>query len=135
VRALRCTDDAGCSPIEELEVGAMLAEGPDERRPMGITLDVHATQMDGKLLVLWRSRTRGLRFRVGAAKEIVKAPDRVLYDDRLSDGIPFAMSLLHDVTLLLPRHDATLVFLQTMGTTPGIKAFRVAPDGAFATLD
>jgi hypothetical protein len=133
VRAARCTP-AGCQTYA-VSIDEMLAGHADEERPDGIReKDVAAAGLGGQLLVVWRSQQRGLRYRLAAPDSIGRAPDVVAYDDMVSSGQTFEMSLLQHNFFLASRHDAALLLLQTMGGTPGVKAIRIGLDGSSAPV-
>jgi hypothetical protein len=128
----RCTE-AGCGATETVELDAMLSgsrKGEYPRREE----DVRAIGLGGKLVVLWLSAERGVRFRIDAPSRIEHAPDHLAYDDLMVGGTPSSMSLVFDF-MLRSRHDAAVLLLATMdGTNRGIKAIRIAPDGNVTAL-
>lgn len=134
VRAVRCTADKGCAPPETVDVDQMLKDSTDADRPDGIRDDVRAIGHDGKLLVLWRSARHGIRFRIGTAADIGAAPDFVAYDDRMTDGDPFAMSNVHETFQVFGRWEASVLVLEAMGLRGGVKLFRIAPNGPVMTI-
>jgi hypothetical protein len=128
----RCTE-AGCGATETVELDAMLSGSPKGEYP-GREEDVRAVGLGGKLVVLWRSAERGIRFRIDAPSRIEHAPDHLAYDDRMAGGTPASMSLVLDFTLRA-RRDAAVLLLATMdGTNRGIKAIRIATDGNVTAL-
>lgn len=134
VHAVRCTAEAGCAAPETIDVDDMLRNESDASRPDGIRDDVRAVGHDGKLLVLWRSANHGVRFRIGTAKDIGAAPDFVAYDDRMSDGDPFAMSTIQESFQVIGRWDASVLALESIGARGGVKLFRIAPNGPITTI-
>ncbi len=47
---------------------------------------------------------------------------------RSCDGAPFSISVPQNFVIVVPPHDAAVIFLQTIATNAGIKALRIAPD-------
>jgi hypothetical protein len=128
----RCTE-AGCDAVQTVELGAMLRGSRQGEYP-GREEDVRAVGLGGKLVVLWLSAERGIRFRIDAPSQIEHAPDHLAYDDRMAGGTPLSMSHVLDF-VLRSRHDAAVLLLATMdGTNRGIKAIRIAPDGNVTAL-
>ena len=128
----RCTE-AGCGATETVELDAMLRGSREGEYPRRVE-DVRAVGLAGKLVVLWLSAERGIRFRIDAPSRIEHAPDHLAYDDRMDYGASSSMSLVLDF-VLRSRHDAAMLLLATMdGTNRGIKAIRIAPDGNVTAL-
>lgn len=126
VQHARCTK-AGCDATE-VELDAMLGSATDVLRPTGTrTGDVVAAGLGGKLLVVWRSATRGVRARLAEPQALTSAPDILLFDDgvtagrRVVAGSVFAMSLF-------PRYEAAALLLE-LTAERGVVGLRVGADG------
>jgi hypothetical protein len=100
----RCTKD-GCT-TSTVDV-ASLSRGSKDAMPRE-ERDLHATDLDGRLLLVWRSRRGGVRARLAKMDEIASAPDDVLIDDRA--GADEGDTTVHELMLLArPRRAALFV--------------------------
>lgn len=106
----------------------MLASAPDVLRPTGTRSgDVVAAGLGGKLLVVWRSATRGVRARLAEPAALAGAPDILVFDDgvsagrRVVAGSVFAMSVF-------PRYEAAALLLE-LTAERGVLGLRIGADG------
>jgi hypothetical protein len=126
VEQRRCTS-AGCT-YDELRMEQLLS-GQLEFAPKDNR--VVASDLDGKMLVVWSAGDRGgVRMRLGAADQIAKVDDVILFDDFVKDGKVQNLSTLFDMRIFSREGYALLV----MSTVSGVHAVKITPDGAFAPL-
>lgn len=126
VQHARCTRD-GCQS-GELELDAMLGSAPDVLRPTGTRAgDAVAAGLGGKLLVVWRSATRGVRARLAEPAALAGAPDILVFDDgvvagrRVLAGSLFAMALY-------PRYESAVLLIE-LASERGVVGLRIGADG------
>ncbi|MEO7329882.1 MAG: hypothetical protein ABI193_14990 [Minicystis sp.] len=126
VEQRRCTT-AGCTDDEirmEQLLSGQLEFSPKEGRAV-------AADLDGKMLIVWSAGERGgVRMRLAAVDQIVKAPDILLFDDLIKDGKVQNLSTLFDMRLFSREGYAILV----LSTVSGVHAIRIEADGKFAPL-
>ena len=126
VEQRRCTT-AGCTYDEirmEQLLSGQLEFSPKESRAV-------AADLDGKMLVVWSAGDRGgVRMRLGAADQIAKAEDVIVFDDLVKDGKVQSLSTLFDMRIFSREGYAILV----MSTVSGVHAVRITADGKFAPL-
>ncbi len=104
----------------------MLDLAIDSLRPTGARAgDVVAAGLGGKLLVVWRSRARGIRARLAAPDAIGKAEDILLYDDGVQDGRLYPAGTTERLALF-PRYDSAVLLIES---ARGITAVRIGADG------
>jgi hypothetical protein len=126
IQHARCTE-SGCV-TEEVDVDKMLEGVTDGVRPSGTkNTEVVAAGIGGKLLVVWRSRSRGVRARIAPVKELAKATDSIVYDDGIQDGLAAKVSSVFRMALY-PRYDAAVLFLERVANR-GIVGLRIDTDG------
>jgi len=126
VQHARCTQ-SGCD-THELDLDEMFDGAVDALRPSGVKdTEVVAGGMAGKLLVAWRSESRGVRARIAAPGELAKATDTVLYDDGLQEGRTVPGGTVMKMALF-PRYDAAALLLE-LAAERGIAALRIGVDG------
>lgn len=89
-------------------------------------MKIDAVDLDGKLLVVWAAGERGgVRMRLAKADEIVRAPDRIIYDDLVKDGQVQKLSTLFDLRLF--SRDGFAILL--LSTVSGVYALRIDAGG------
>jgi hypothetical protein len=131
VQYARCTE-SGCS-TEEVDVDKMLEGVTDGVRPSGTkNTEVVAAGLGGKLLVVWRSRSRGVRVRLATPKELGQAKDSIVYDDGIQDGLAAKVSSVFRMSLY-PRYDAAVLLLERVANR-GVVGMRVAKDGGVSPV-
>ncbi|MCC6899099.1 MAG: hypothetical protein IT377_09000 [Polyangiaceae bacterium] len=131
VQHARCSK-AGCES-SEVDLDAMLESAPDGSRPPGTRSgDVVATGLDGKLLVVWRSATRGIRARLAEPAALPTAPDQLVFDDGVSNG---RRVLAGSVTALrlVSRHSAAVLLLE-LSAGRGVVGVRISPEGGVSAV-
>lgn len=126
VQHARCTK-AGCDG-GEVELDAMLGNAPDALRPSGSRpADVVAAGLGGKLLVVWRSASRGIRARWAEPAALSGAPDLLLFDDGVSAGRRVVAGSVAAMSLF-PRYEAAALLLELAGER-GVLGLRIGSDG------
>lgn len=87
---------------------------------------VDAVDLDGKLLLVWVAGDRGgVRMRLAKADEIERAPDVILFDDMVKDGVVGKLSTIFDLRLF--SRDGFAILL--LNTVAGVHALRIDPGG------
>jgi len=87
---------------------------------------IDAVGIGSKLAVVWGASQRGgLRMRLAAADQLGASGDMLVFDDFVKDGKVQTSSTLLDMRLL-PADGFALLLL---GTTTGVHALRITPDG------
>jgi hypothetical protein len=93
--------------------------------------NVRAIDVGGKLLFVWSAGDRGgVRMRIGAPDQLATAPETILLDDHIRDGVYRDESTLVGLELLPFGKSAVLL----LGTVEGVYAFLVSADGKVAPL-
>ena len=131
VQHARCSK-AGCETFE-VDLDALLGSAPDAVRPTGTRAgDVVAAGLDGKLLVVWRSATRGIRARLAQPAALESAPDLLVFDDGVSNG---RRVLAGSVTAmsLVSRHSAAVLLLE-LSAGRGVAGLRISADQAVSPV-
>ena len=92
---------------------------------------IRAIDVSGKLLFVWSAGDRGgVRMRVGAADQLATAPETILLDDHIRDGVYRDESTLVGFELLPFGKTAVLL----LGTVEGVYAFMVDADAKLTPL-
>jgi hypothetical protein len=87
---------------------------------------IRAIDVSGKLLFVWSAGDRGgVRMRLGAPDQLATAPETILLDDHIRDGVYREESTLVGFELLPFGKSAVLL----LGTVEGVYAFMVDADG------
>jgi hypothetical protein len=121
----RCT--AASCQIERMKLDQFL-KGELTLAP---TATVAAADVDGKLLVVWDAGERGgLRMRLAPSDRIAKAPDVIIFDDLVKEGVVQKASTIFDVRLYSREKFAVLM----LATSAGLYTIRVDSDGKFAPI-
>jgi len=90
-----------------------------------------ALDVGGKLLVVWSAGDRaGVRMRIGAPDQLATAPETLLLDDHIRDGVYRDESTLVGLSLLPFGKSAVLL----LGTIDGVYAFIVGSEGKLSPL-
>ena len=98
---------------------------PREKKGVG------AIDVGGKLLVVWSAGDRGgLRMRIGAPDQLATAPETILLDDHIRDGVYREESTLVGFELLPFGKKAVLL----LDTVEGVFGFVVDAEGKLAAL-
>lgn len=125
VQHSRCTE-SGCS-TEEVDLDRLFESVPDALRPAGEKgTEVVAAGVAGKLLIVWRSRSRGVRGRLAVPGELGKAEDLLLYDDGLDGGRRAQQSTVFRMAVHA-RHEAAVLLLERSADR-GVAALRIGRD-------
>jgi hypothetical protein len=126
VQHARCTPD-GCQ-VQEIDLDKLLEGAPEGSRPRGSKdSDVVAAGLSGRLVLVWRSASRGVRMRFAPPGELAAAPDRLLYDDGVQAGRAAHESTVSRMALL-SRHRGALLLLERIAEG-GLVALGIQADG------
>ncbi len=128
----RCTA-RGCAPVDTVDLRKAFSRLAEPARPRAPS-DVRAVGLGDAVVVVWRSSRRGVRYVVAKPGDIDKTEDRPIYDDTTSGGEPFMSSVIQDDFELVARRDAAVLFVETINSNAGVKAFRIARDGKVTGL-
>lgn len=126
VQHSRCTE-SGCSS-QEVDLDRLFEGLPEAVRPPGEKgTEVVAGGLGGKLLIVWRSRSRGVRARLAGPGELAKTEDLLVYDDGLDGGQRAQKSTVTRMALHVRRDAAVLLLERTLER--GVTALRIGSDG------
>ncbi|APR84580.1 Hypothetical protein A7982_09929 [Minicystis rosea] len=127
IRQDRCTP-AGCLPRK---VGVSdLLHGLKELAP-GNQQALAATDLDGKLLVVWMAGAAGgVRMKLAPIDQIAAAPDTVILDDMTRGGQVQRARQLNDIKLFTRAGYAVLL----VGSSVGVHALRIDADGKVSPI-
>ncbi len=117
----------------EIEVDAMLDGAPDAIRPTGKRSgEVVAAGLEGKLLVVWRSASRGIRARLADPGGLPAATDLLVFDDGVSSGRRVLAGSVVSMNLVA-RRSAAVLLLELSGER-GVLGLRISPDGSVTAV-
>jgi hypothetical protein len=117
----RCNAATGCKP-KTIKLSDLLA-GEHALAPTSL---LEATDLGGKLLVVWKAEQRGgVRMRLAPTDQVSKQADIVLFDDLVKDGKVLGVSTLRDMRLLSAGSFALLL----LSTDTGVHALRIESNG------